>query len=94
MPRTGLEPARLAALAPETSASTIPPPGLLRCKVTHSCWIMQVSADFLIIFFVAKDWQDWYALAEWAYAGCMKWPFGFGEGLKKKGQYRKAVVKK
>ncbi len=28
MPRTGLEPARLAALAPETSASTIPPPGL------------------------------------------------------------------
>ena len=27
MPRTGLEPARLAALAPETSASTIPPPG-------------------------------------------------------------------
>ncbi len=28
VPRTGLEPARLAALAPETSASTIPPPGL------------------------------------------------------------------
>ena len=27
VPRTGLEPARLAALAPETSASTIPPPG-------------------------------------------------------------------
>ena len=27
MPRTGLEPARLSALAPETSASTIPPPG-------------------------------------------------------------------
>ena len=50
VPRTGLEPARLAALAPETSASTIPPPGLLRCKVTHTCWIMQVSADFLIIF--------------------------------------------
>ena len=42
VPRTGLEPARLAALAPETSASTIPPPGLsvlsisllLRCKGT------------------------------------------------------------
>ena len=29
VPRTGLEPARLAALAPDTSASTIPPPGLL-----------------------------------------------------------------
>ena len=29
VPRTGLEPARLAALAPETSASTIPPPGPL-----------------------------------------------------------------
>ena len=27
VPRTGLEPARLTALAPETSASTIPPPG-------------------------------------------------------------------
>ena len=27
VPRTGVEPARLAALAPETSASTIPPPG-------------------------------------------------------------------
>ena len=32
VPRTGLEPARLAALAPETSASTIPPPGLCDCK--------------------------------------------------------------
>ena len=32
VPRTGLEPARLAALAPETSASTIPPPGLLRLQ--------------------------------------------------------------
>ena len=27
VPKTGLEPARLSALAPETSASTIPPPG-------------------------------------------------------------------
>ena len=27
MPRTGLEPARLSARAPETRASTIPPPG-------------------------------------------------------------------
>ena len=30
MPRTGLEPARLSTLAPETSASTIPPPGHLQ----------------------------------------------------------------
>ena len=29
VPRTGLEPARLSTLAPETSASTIPPPGQL-----------------------------------------------------------------
>ena len=28
VPGTGLEPARLSPLAPETSASTIPPPGL------------------------------------------------------------------
>ena len=27
VPRTGLEPARLSTLAPDTSASTIPPPG-------------------------------------------------------------------
>ena len=33
VPRTGLEPARLAALAPETSASTIPPPGLFAFAV-------------------------------------------------------------
>ena len=39
VPRTGLEPARLSTLAPETSASTIPPPGhllntsILRCLI-------------------------------------------------------------
>ena len=33
VPRTGLEPARLSTLAPETSASTIPPPGHL--QVSH-----------------------------------------------------------
>ena len=33
VPRTGLEPARLEALAPETSASTSPPPGLCSAKV-------------------------------------------------------------
>ena len=30
VPRTGLEPARLSTLAPETSASTIPPRGQLK----------------------------------------------------------------
>ncbi len=33
VPGTGLEPAHLAALAPETSASTIPPPGHLTAKL-------------------------------------------------------------
>ena len=32
MPRIGLEPTRLSTLAPETSASTISPSGLWRCK--------------------------------------------------------------
>ena len=41
VPRTGLEPACLSALAPETSASTIPPPGLLRCKVRINVWFLQ-----------------------------------------------------
>lgn len=48
VPRTGLEPARLAALAPETSASTIPPPGLLRCKVTMFIWILQFFLDVFL----------------------------------------------
>ena len=35
VPRTGLEPARRETLAPETSASTIPPPGLrIRTKLS------------------------------------------------------------
>ena len=34
VPRTGLEPARLSTLAPETSASTIPPPG-------HVCYLSE-----------------------------------------------------
>ena len=36
VPRTGLEPARLSTLAPETSASTIPPPGLLLNTSVHA----------------------------------------------------------
>ncbi len=40
--RTGLEPARLAALAPETSASTIPPPGLCVCKDSISFRFSQI----------------------------------------------------
>ena len=42
VPRTGLEPARLAALAPETSASTIPPPGLCDCKFKAFFLIIQI----------------------------------------------------
>ena len=42
VPRTGLEPARLAALAPETSASTIPPPGLCVCKDSISFRFSQI----------------------------------------------------
>ena len=37
MPRTGLEPARLSTLAPETSASTIPPPGQALYDVVVIC---------------------------------------------------------
>ena len=57
VPRTGLEPARLAALAPETSASTIPPPGLsvlsisllLRCKGTVFFLICQIFLPKLCV---------------------------------------------
>ena len=40
VPRTGLEPARLSTLAPETSASTIPPPGrILQTCVHMPCFL-------------------------------------------------------
>ena len=43
VPRTGLEPARLSPLAPETSASTIPPPGLVcKRKVKEILGIVQI----------------------------------------------------
>ncbi len=40
VPRTGLEPARLSARAPETRASTIPPPG-------HRVLVVQSYERFL-----------------------------------------------
>ena len=49
VPRTGLEPARLAALAPETSASTIPPPGPV---------LSLVSAKLGIIFEMCKFFEE------------------------------------
>ena len=48
MPRTGLEPARLAALVPETSASTIPPPGLCECKVRYLFLDVQVFGEIFL----------------------------------------------
>ena len=48
VPRTGVEPARLAALAPETSASTIPPPGLLLCKGRDFFLFLQVVGRFFL----------------------------------------------
>jgi hypothetical protein len=54
VPRTGLEPARLSTLAPETSASTIPPPGLseLRCKGSAFRAHVQIFRDVFLLFFV------------------------------------------
>ena len=48
VPGTRLELARLAALAPETSASTIPPPGLLRLQ---SYKIFATPQNFIKTFF-------------------------------------------
>lgn len=52
VPRTGLEPARLSTLAPETSASTIPPPGLseLRCKGSAFRADVQIFRDIFLRF--------------------------------------------
>ena len=49
MPRTGLEPARLSPLAPETSASTIPPPGHIS---VCGCKDNGFFRDFLLFQFI------------------------------------------
>ena len=55
MPRTGLEPARLAALAPETSASTIPPPGhQLGFVATKLVLFVELSQSFVIFLFLGE----------------------------------------
>lgn len=65
VPRTGLEPARLSTLAPETSASTIPPPGLLHSeplpngnnglRVFCDC---KVKNDFLFIQILRRFFSE------------------------------------
>ena len=49
VPKTGLEPARLSALAPETSASTIPPLGQVSRFVDAKLGVMFGFAKFLAI---------------------------------------------
>ena len=49
MPRTGVEPARLSALAPETSASTIPPPGLADAKLMFVSYFAKFFSSFFNI---------------------------------------------
>lgn len=55
VPRTGLEPARLAALAPETSASTIPPPGHLAVGYYRNS-----GAKLYIFFDLARGAGDFF----------------------------------
>ena len=60
VPRIGVEPTRLSTLAPETSASTISPPGPLRCKCGAKVIKfrnMQPSADNFFDFFAADGLQ-------------------------------------
>ena len=64
VPRTGLEPARLAALAPETSASTIPPPGLLRLQRYALFLYFQ---NIVAVFFLTGDKN--IPNGDWVYAG-------------------------
>lgn len=52
MPGTRLELARLAALAPETSASTIPPPGLCGCKGSDILVTFKIFSEFFCGLFV------------------------------------------
>ena len=53
VPRIGLEPTRLSTLAPETSASTISPPGpLLRCKGNKFLQLTTKNRDFFRIIYV------------------------------------------
>ena len=52
VPGTRLELARLAALAPETSASTIPPPGLCGCKGSDILVTGKIFCEFFCRLFV------------------------------------------
>ena len=56
MPRTGLEPARLSARAPETRASTIPPPGH-RVLVTqrYGVFLYCASQSAIFSFFIVRE---------------------------------------
>ena len=56
MPKTGLEPARLSALAPETSASTIPPLGQVSPK--HYLCLLFVDAKLYIFIDLCKFFND------------------------------------
>ncbi|MDE5807884.1 MAG: hypothetical protein K2H76_07170, partial [Muribaculaceae bacterium] len=49
---TGLEPARLSPLAPETSASTIPPPGLFLFACAKVRDFFEFSYFFWIFFLI------------------------------------------
>lgn len=49
VPKTGLEPARLSALAPETSASTIPPLGQVSRFVDTKLGVLFGFAKFLTV---------------------------------------------
>ena len=56
VPRTGLEPARLSARAPETRASTIPPPGH-RVLVTqrYGVFLYCASQSAIFSFFIVRE---------------------------------------
>ncbi len=66
VPRTGLEPARLAALAPETSASTIPPPGLaFRYWLGGKLPLLPKSDAKLLFFFEpCNRWEKFVAVSD------------------------------
>ena len=78
VPRTGLEPARLSALAPETSASTIPPPGHYVAS-GRSGQLGFAVAKLGVFFVVCKFFRIFFDV--WDYFFCCLWVAVLDGGL-------------
>ena len=83
VPKKGLEPSRLAAHAPETCASTIPPLGpLASAKLALFFELASISPHFFFVFLFGGWWWGWWLCGMWL---CGMWLCGMEENKKSGG---------